>query len=248
MPIAIHGKAACSAGKKPLSRMSVWILRSNRDSSASRHARYSSAQRASSIRHATPDSSFQLIRICVVHRLSHFCRFLPFPGRTAWVEDRLPAPAQARPQRAVDPVAGRPARKKMSFSFEGHSPRDDLLRPDPPLRLGLAVPAENERAVLPEAGQAMQHIAAVGAAVEQDLTPAQTLRHGAERYAVTAAGQKRQHASARHGQHDGSFQPLPQQRLRLCKMQRTRRMRIFLHSPRPLCANRFSSAPVCGIL
>ena len=164
------------------------------------------------------------------------------------MEDRLPAPAQARPQRAVDPVAGRPARKKMSFSFEGHSPRDDLLRPDPPLRLGLAVPAENERAVLPEAGQAMQHIAAVGAAVEQDLTPAQTLRHGAERYAVTAAGQKRQHASARHGQHDGSFQPLPQQRLRLCKMQRTRRMRIFLHSPRPLCANRFSSAPVCGIL
>lgn len=136
----------------------------------------------------------------------------------------------------------------MSFSFEGHSPRDDLLWPDPPLRLGLAVSAENERAVLPEAGQAMQHIAAVGAAVEQDLTPAQTLRHGAERYAVTAAGQKRQHASARHGQHDGSFQPLPQQRLRLCKMQRTRRMRIFLHSPRPLCANRFSSAPVCGIL
>ena len=177
---------------------------------------------------------------------------LPFPAvprqDCPQVEDRLPAPAQARPQRAVDPVAGRPARKKMSFSFEGHSPRDDLLRPDPPLRLGLAVPAENERAVLPEAGQAMQHIAAVGAAVEQDLTPAQTLRHGAERYAVTAAGQKRQHASARHGQHDGSFQPLPQQRLRLCKMQRTRRMRIFLHSPRPLCANRFSSAPVCGIL
>lgn len=88
-------------------------------------------------------------------------------------------------------------------------------------------PQKTSVAVLPEAGQAMQHIAAVGAVVEQDLTPAQTLRHGAERYAVTAAGQKRQHASARHGQHDGSFQPLPQQRLRLCKMQRTRRMRIF---------------------